>query len=167
MAIVKSNWPTRSACRGAKRFDLHKRPSQEHSLAGPPQLLLKSEASLLALLDAFGQLPLHLSTLMAPAQTTDSSVFALIGAFTSGLDVLKKLKKKRRKSTETKVEDDEIRLRRSLQKGPIDLHQEYNQNYTRYGDRYREGDCKKFPFSFSIAWAFETSSSRLSLQPDD
>jgi hypothetical protein len=76
------------------------------------------------------------------AQTTDSSVFALIGAFTSGLDVFKKLKKKRRKVSEAQLRDEELRLRRSLQRGPLDIQQEYSQNYAVQGDRFRQGDCK-------------------------
>jgi hypothetical protein len=79
-------------------------------------------------------------------QTTDSSLLALIGAFTTGLDVFKKLKKKRRKAVESQLTDEELRLRRSLQKGPLDLQQEYTQNYALQGDRFRQGDCKTLPF---------------------
>jgi hypothetical protein len=75
-------------------------------------------------------------------QTTDSSVSAVVGAFGSGLNVFEKLKKKRRKTVEARLEDEEVRLRRSLQKGPIDIQQAYNRNFTLQGARYREGDCK-------------------------
>lgn len=74
-------------------------------------------------------------------QSTDTSLFALIGAFSSGLDVFKKLKKRRRKQVQQQPEDEELRLRRSLQKGPLDLQSEYNRNYAVQGDKYREGDC--------------------------
>src|ERR1700761_7704810 len=83
---------------------------------------------------------------MAQNQTTDSSIFAIIAAFASGLDVVKKLKKRRKKSQDkaARLDDEEIRLSRSLQKGSIDIRQEYARNHALFGDRYREGDCMSF-----------------------
>lgn len=81
-------------------------------------------------------------------QTTDSSVFALISAFTSGLDVFKKLKKKRKRKGDP-VDTEEARLSLSLKRGPTDIQQEYSKNYSIQGERYREGDCMAI-FSFNI-----------------
>ncbi len=73
--------------------------------------------------------------------TTDSSVFALISAFTNGLDVFKKLKRERRKKGDS-IPVEEVRLSRSLRKGPSDIKVEYDRNYLVQGERFREGDCK-------------------------
>jgi hypothetical protein len=86
---------------------------------------------------------------MANHQTTDSSVFAIIAAFTSGLDVVKKLKKKRRVKKKDRAtgenvhgDEDEVRLSRSLQRGSIDIRNKYEMSNVMYGDRFRAGDCK-------------------------
>jgi hypothetical protein len=84
--------------------------------------------------------------------TTDSSVSALIAAFNSGLDVLKKLKPKRRKKGDG-VPLDEARLSRSLRKGPSELRHEYDKNYQLQGERFREGDGT---FNYSSNWPKKT-----------
>jgi hypothetical protein len=71
------------------------------------------------------------------AQSTDSCVLTLIGSFLNGLDVFKKLRKKKKK---TNADDPESRLTRSLQRGPIDIRQEYERNYAVQGERFRKGD---------------------------
>ena len=68
-------------------------------------------------------------------QTTDSCVVSLITAFTSGLDVLKKLRERRRDKRKTRrsrpstalqeKSGDELRLSRSLRRGPVDIQNEY------------------------------------------
>jgi hypothetical protein len=73
------------------------------------------------------------------AQSTDGCVLALIGSFANGLDVFKKLRKKRKKAN---ADDDESRLTRSLQRGPIDIRQEYDRNYIAQGETFRKGDGK-------------------------
>jgi hypothetical protein len=81
----------------------------------------------------------------AQKQSTDSSVFALISSFTSGLDVFRKLrerksKKKRKKEEELAAAHEEARLSSSLTRGPVDIHNEYQSNYALHGERFREGD---------------------------
>jgi hypothetical protein len=84
-----------------------------------------------------------------PAQSTDGCVLALISSFLNGLDVFKKLKKKKKKNDNG--DDDESKLTRSLQKGPIDIRQEYNRNYSLQGERFRAGDGENlFQFSHPI-----------------
>ena len=71
------------------------------------------------------------------AQSTDGCVLALIGSFTNGLDVFKKLRKRRKKID---ADDAESRLTRSLQRGPIDICHEYDRNHAVQGEVFRRGD---------------------------
>jgi predicted Zn-dependent peptidase len=85
------------------------------------------------------------TAMAAQNQSTDSSVFALISAFTNGLDVFKKLrerkaKKKRKQQEELEAAKEEVRLSQSLSRGPMDIRSEYENNYALHGERYREGD---------------------------
>jgi hypothetical protein len=83
---------------------------------------------------------------MAHQHTTDTSVFAIITAFTSGLDVIKKLKKKRKKGKDAgnRVDEEEdIRLSRSsFQRSAIDIRQEYERSYGYLGESFRVGQCE-------------------------
>jgi hypothetical protein len=77
--------------------------------------------------------------------TIDLSVLELIRSFSNGIELFNKKGKKKKLRNENRAEDDEGRLRKSLQRGPIDLQQEYNRNYTAQGDRFRHGDCETIP----------------------
>jgi hypothetical protein len=71
------------------------------------------------------------------AQSTDGCVLALVSSFANGLNVFKKLHKTRKKPS---ADDDEARLARSLQRGPIDIGREYDRNYVAQGESFRKGD---------------------------
>lgn len=84
-------------------------------------------------------------------QTTNSYIISLIAAFNDGLDVFKKLRKRRRgkrkarrAKTQTALQEkggDELRLSRSLRKGPVDIQNEYERHYRAKGERFAVGDC--------------------------
>jgi len=80
------------------------------------------------------------------AQTSvSSSILAIIASFSSGLNVVKRLREKR-KSRNTRSKQnardggEELRLSRSLQKGPEDIGWEYQTYSQQFGDRYAVGD---------------------------
>jgi len=85
-------------------------------------------------------------------QRTDSCVVSLVAAFTSALDVFKKLRERRRekktKSRHTKAQKalqeksgEELRLSKSLRRGPVDIQNEYERHYQAKGERFAVGDC--------------------------
>jgi hypothetical protein len=82
------------------------------------------------------------------AQTTDSSVFSIITAFTSGLDVFRKLRERRRvkkkrkasKGSGEKESGEHLRLSKSLRRGPVDIEREYEKQRAKHGRRYEIGD---------------------------
>jgi len=92
-------------------------------------------------------------------QTTDSCVVSLIAAFSSGLEVFKKLRERRRgkrkpkraraQTTLQEKSGDELRLSKSLRKGPVDIHNEYEKHYRNKGERFAIGDCICFSLPLS------------------
>jgi len=79
--------------------------------------------------------------------STDASVSSIIAAFTSGLDIFKKLREKRqrKKAKQTKRQsssksDEETQLSRSLQRGSQDVQAAYEDNYRGLGPKYAVGD---------------------------
>jgi len=83
-------------------------------------------------------------------QRTDSCVFSLIDAFTSGLDVFRKFRgrKHEKKSKRARVlgvvsrekTGEELRLSKSLRRGTSDIQGEYEKHYKGYGERFAAGD---------------------------
>lgn len=78
-----------------------------------------------------------------------SCVLSIVGSFASGLDVFKKLrekKKRRRRSRrdgrecDARVEEEEMRLSRSLRQGPEDIGREYARNLYAVGNGFGVGD---------------------------
>jgi len=90
-------------------------------------------------------------------QTTDSCVVSLIAAFSSGLDVFKKLRERRRDKRKTRrsrtrkapqeKSGDELQLSKSLRRGPVDIQNEYERHYRAKGERFAVGDCMFLPLS--------------------
>lgn len=83
-------------------------------------------------------------------QRTDSCVGSLVAAFTSGLDVFKKLRERKREKKNKRAKaqtpalqeksGEELRLSKSLRKGSADIHGEYKKHYRGYGERFAVGD---------------------------
>lgn len=76
-------------------------------------------------------------------------VYSIVTAFTSGLDVLKKLREKRKqKKSRTKSDkekelrrmSDELELHNSLSRGPIDISREYERSVGYSGGQFARGD---------------------------
>lgn len=80
------------------------------------------------------------------AQTNVTScVISIIASFTSGLDVFKKFHesrkiRKRRSKKNASVDDEELRLARSLRQGPEDIGREYQRSIQVAGDQFAHGD---------------------------
>ncbi|KAK4556359.1 hypothetical protein LTR86_006503 [Recurvomyces mirabilis] len=76
-----------------------------------------------------------------------SCVLSIIASFSSGLDVFKKLhdKRKRKKRSSSKIpaqlNDEEVRLVRSLRRGPEDIGREYLLRSQRSGEYFAVGDA--------------------------
>lgn len=81
------------------------------------------------------------------------SVLAIVAAFTSGLDVFKRLRERRRRrksskrphrATPAQIEPsgDELRLSNSLRQSPVDIQRHYESNYAAAGERFAQGDGK-------------------------
>ena len=73
-----------------------------------------------------------------------SCVLSILGSFSSGLDVFKKLREKRGRRRRARknetIEDDEQRLSRSLRQGPEDIGREYQRNLYAAGHDFEIGD---------------------------
>jgi hypothetical protein len=87
-----------------------------------------------------------------PNQTTDSSVQALVAAFSGALDVFKRIRLRRRKK---RLSDEEVRLTSSLRRGPHDIQNEYNRNYKIAGEKFRNGDCMAKTTALSSVYTIE------------
>lgn len=82
------------------------------------------------------------------AQTNVSScVLSIVGSFSSGLDVFKKLREKRerkhsyrRRRCDERAEEEELKLSRSLRQGPEDIGREYAKSVYAVGDGFAIGD---------------------------
>ncbi|KAF2144743.1 uncharacterized protein K452DRAFT_306514 [Aplosporella prunicola CBS 121167] len=75
-----------------------------------------------------------------------ASVSSLVAAFTTGLDVFKKLraKRRRRKSSSNSggtKQADEARLAASLSRGPVDIQRHYEHSYAATGEPFARGDA--------------------------
>ncbi|KAK3720662.1 hypothetical protein LTR37_003712 [Vermiconidia calcicola] len=74
-----------------------------------------------------------------------SCVLSIVGSFANGLDVFKKLRDKRRRKRRPKkadnVEEQELRLSRSLRQGPEDIGREYQRSLYAAGYDYEMGDA--------------------------
>lgn len=83
-------------------------------------------------------------------QRTDNCVSSLVAAFTSGLDVFKKARERKRekKSKHTRAQTpalqeksgEELILSKSLRRGGADIRGEYEKHYRGYGERFAVGD---------------------------
>ena len=76
-----------------------------------------------------------------------SCVLSIVGSFSNGLDVFKKLKEKRARRKKPKksdvVDGEEMRLSRSLRRGLEDIGREYQNNFFTVGDQFAVGDGKQ------------------------
>ena len=79
------------------------------------------------------------------------SVLAIVGAFTNGLDVFKRLRERRRRRKSTKKphratpaqiepSGDELQLSNSLRQNPVDIQRHYETNYAAVGEKFAQGD---------------------------
>lgn len=80
--------------------------------------------------------------------TTNASVLSIIAAFTSGIDVFKKLSKRRHKkpckganSQANEQNREELQLSRSLRRGPVDIQWKHERHVQGAGQLYAVGDC--------------------------
>lgn len=79
-----------------------------------------------------------------------SCVISIVGSFSNGLDVFKKLReksqRKRRPKKNDTVDREELRLSRSLRQGQEDIGREYQNNVYVAGDQFAIGDgtCSRF-----------------------
>lgn len=84
---------------------------------------------------------------MAHANVSNG-VLTIIASFSNGLDVLKKLRRSRKASTQRskkqkRNDDDALRLSRSLRSGPEEIGREYQAGSMRCdSELYAVGDCK-------------------------
>ncbi|KAF4537019.1 uncharacterized protein LTHEOB_11728 [Lasiodiplodia theobromae] len=80
------------------------------------------------------------------------SVLAIVGAFTSGLDVFKRLRERRRRRRSSKKSHratpaqlepsgDELQLSNSLRQNPLDIQRHYESNYAAVGEKFAQGDA--------------------------
>ncbi|KAJ9647361.1 hypothetical protein H2199_002350 [Coniosporium tulheliwenetii] len=76
------------------------------------------------------------------------SVLSIIAAFTSGLDIFKKLAERRRSRKSKSAHPrpvqqshEELQLGNSLRRGPIDIQREYERNVAGAGWRFAQGDA--------------------------
>ncbi|KAL1632996.1 hypothetical protein SLS58_011253 [Diplodia intermedia] len=80
------------------------------------------------------------------------SVLAIVGAFTNGLDVCKRLRERRRRRKSTKKphratpaqlepSGDELQLSNSLRQNPVDIQRHYETNYAAVGEKFAQGDA--------------------------
>lgn len=75
------------------------------------------------------------------AQTSvSSSVLSIIASFSSGLNVIKRLKERRKSRKTSKTNSDELNLSRSLRKGPEAIGWEYQTYSQQLGEGYAVGD---------------------------
>jgi hypothetical protein len=81
-----------------------------------------------------------------------SCVLSIVGSFSSGLDVFKKLRDKRkrkhnsrRKKCDALAEEEELRLSKSLRQGPEDIGREYAKSVYAVGDGFAIGDGMQHP----------------------
>lgn len=73
--------------------------------------------------------------------SVSSCVLSIIASFSSGLNVIKRLREKQKRKHKRKASgDEELRLSRSLRKGPEDIGWEYQTFSQRMGDQYAVGD---------------------------
>ncbi|KAK5172942.1 uncharacterized protein LTR77_003064 [Saxophila tyrrhenica] len=74
-----------------------------------------------------------------------SCVISIVGSFSNGLDVFKKLRDKRRRRKRSKkldkVDEEELSLSRSLRQGPEDIAREYQRNVYGAGQDFEIGDA--------------------------
>lgn len=76
-----------------------------------------------------------------------SCVLSIVGSFSNGLDVFKKLREKRQRKRKAKksdvVDGEEMRLSRSLRRGQEDIGREYQNNVFAVGDHFAIGDGRR------------------------
>lgn len=79
------------------------------------------------------------------AQSNVSScVLSIVASFASGLDVFKKFRelrgKKRKSRKNASLDDEEVRLAKSLRQGPEDIGREYQRSIISVGEHFAQGD---------------------------
>ncbi|KAL9065390.1 MAG: hypothetical protein Q9157_007486 [Trypethelium eluteriae] len=73
-------------------------------------------------------------------QGTQSTVFGIIAAFASGLDVLKKFRAQDRGRRRRPDSSDELQLSKTLRKSPAEIHNHYERGYNTFSNRFADGD---------------------------
>ncbi|KAL9096323.1 MAG: hypothetical protein Q9165_001320 [Trypethelium subeluteriae] len=73
-------------------------------------------------------------------QGTQSTVFGIIAAFASGLDVLKKFRAQDRGRRRRPDSSDELQLSKSLRRSPTEIHNHYERGYNTFSNRFADGD---------------------------
>jgi hypothetical protein len=73
-----------------------------------------------------------------------SCVISIVGSFSNGIDVFKRLRDKRRRRKRSKkldrADEEELRLSRSLRQGPEDIGREYQRSVYEAGQYFEIGD---------------------------
>ncbi|EME77986.1 uncharacterized protein MYCFIDRAFT_179437 [Pseudocercospora fijiensis CIRAD86] len=82
------------------------------------------------------------------AQSNVSScVLSIVASFASGLDVFKKFRQLRGKRRKTRknasLDDEEVRLAKSLRQGPEDIGREYQRSLISVGEHFAQGDGER------------------------
>lgn len=83
----------------------------------------------------------------------NETVTTLLQAFSSGIEVIKRLRRRRKESREevdASIKKEEQRLHRSLKRNRADVHQAYSHDRAKLGDRFEKGDCKFHPLTSAI-----------------
>jgi hypothetical protein len=75
----------------------------------------------------------------------NAAVSTLLGAFSSGIAIIKRLRRRRHEegwpTTNSSIKREEIRLAKSLKRNRADVQTAYTQDLTKFGSRFAEGDC--------------------------
>jgi hypothetical protein len=75
----------------------------------------------------------------------ETTVSTLLGAFSSGLAIIKRLRRRRHEdgwpTTDPSVKREEVRLAKSLKRNRTDVQTVYTRDLTKFGSRFAEGDC--------------------------
>lgn len=84
------------------------------------------------------------------ATNVSSCVLSIVASFSSGLDVFKRLREKRKRrhggrrgggrKCDGRADEEELRLSRSLRQGPEDIGREYARSVYAVGDGFAIGD---------------------------
>jgi hypothetical protein len=87
-----------------------------------------------------------------------SAVSTLLEAFSSGIGIIKRLRRRRREegrpTTDSGMKRDEVRLGKSLKNNRTDVQAAYTRDLAKFGTRFAEGD------GMTLCWAIKFSLNR-------